>query len=220
LFNQLLNNFGNQNWWPAETPFEVMVGAILTQQTSWKNVERSIINLKMSSELSPSFLKSISIEKLEQLINSSGFYKTKSKTLKRFVDFIFESYRGDIEQMKHVCSYVLRKQLTSIKGVGKETADSMMLYALDKAIFPVDAYTKRIYSRFGIKSSEDYEELRILSETALARDGNALSNFKEMHALLVELGKDYCNKKPKCNFCPINNFCQKKGVQNEQYSHS
>lgn len=209
LFNKLISAFGNQNWWPAETPFEVMVGAILTQRTTWRNVEKSIENLKQRGNFSLSFLYSLSCDELESLIKPSGFYKSKCKTLKSFMDFIEKSYQSDLLKANREETVTLRNKLTSIKGIGNETADSILLYAFNKPVFPVDAYTMRIYSRVGISDSSDYEELRLMTEPALSYD---LVKFKEMHALIVKLGKDFCTKIPKCTDCPINDFCFKKGV--------
>ncbi|MGB9695137.1 MAG: endonuclease III domain-containing protein [Caldisericaceae bacterium] len=191
-----------------------MVGAILTQQTSWKNVEKAIINLKERESLSPFFLRDIPLEELQEVIRPSGFYVAKAATLKRFVEFFFEAYGASIDKMKQFDTNVLRNELLKIKGIGRETADSVILYAMDKPIFPVDNYTKRIYLRTGISSSTDYEELRQITEQALQTQ-NFVSDLKEFHALLVKLGKDFCKKIPKCELCPINNNCIKKGVKYE-----
>jgi len=209
LFNRLFSAFGNQNWWPAETPFEVMVGAILTQRTAWRNVEKSIERIKQRGDVSLLFLYSLSCDELEFLIKPSGFYKSKCKTLKSFVDFMDKSYQSDLLKASQEKTVTLRNKITSIKGVGNETADSILLYGFNKPVFPIDAYTRRIYSRAGISDSSDYEELRLMTEQALSYD---LDNFKEMHALIVKLGKNFCTRKAKCTACPINDFCIKKGV--------
>ncbi|MFN4196669.1 MAG: endonuclease III domain-containing protein [Caldimicrobium sp.] len=202
IFNTLVEFFGIQNWWPAETPFEVCVGAILTQNTNWKNVEKAIDNLKRNNLLSPEALYSISQEELAKLIRPCGFYQLKAKRLKNFVEFFVKEYNGDIEKLKAEDLERLREKLLHIKGLGKETVDSILLYALDKPIFVVDAYTHRILNRHGLVDEEiSYDELQEFFHSNLSRDVNL---YKEYHALFVVCGKNYCKKnQPRCELCPL-----------------
>ncbi|MFH8080819.1 MAG: endonuclease III domain-containing protein [Candidatus Aenigmatarchaeota archaeon] len=204
IYKILLNFFGKQNWWPAETKFEVIVGAILTQQTSWRNVEKAINNLKAHQLLNPLSLKEVELRQLEKLIKPSGFYRVKAKRLKEFVKFLFEKYDGNLENFLNLNKDILRKELLSIKGIGKETADSIILYAANKLTFVVDAYTIRIFNRLGLIKEEEYEAVKEIFEKSLPKD---LELFKEYHALIVELGKNVCKKKPKCMECPLNDIC-------------
>ncbi len=216
MFQLLYNRFGAQHWWPAKTTFEVMVGAILTQQTSWKNVEKAINNLRERGYLSPFSIHKIPIEQLKQIIKPAGFYNIKAERLKEFTNYFVEKYNGDVSYMKKFEVKRLREELLTLKGIGKETADSILLYALGKEIFVVDAYTIRIVNRVGISGSGDYEEIRKLFESSLKRykfDGYpTVDIFKEMHALIVELGKQYCRKTPYCTDCPLSGICERKGV--------
>ncbi len=225
-FKLLFNKFGPQFWWPGDTPFEVMVGAVLTQQTSWKNVEKAINNLKSKGMLSPDVLYSLDCKEIAEVIKPAGFYNLKACRLKEFVRYFKEKYEADESKMKETPMFQLREELLAVHGIGKETADSILLYALDMPIFVVDAYTKRIYSRLGIVDKNDsYEEIRILFETSLSDENflNYVRNnirfkgnekvyvFKEMHALIVREGKDFCKKKPVCGECPLFSMCKMKG---------
>ena len=159
IYNRLYKAYGPRHWWPGETPFEVMVGAILTQNTSWRNVEKAIERLKAKKVLNVKGIHQLKRTELASLIKSSGYYRIKADRLKAFVDFIFEEYDGRIEKMRREKMEVLRPRLLKVKGVGPETADSILLYGLRKPIFVVDAYTKRILSRHGIISEKaSYEE--------------------------------------------------------------
>ncbi|MFN3406526.1 MAG: endonuclease III domain-containing protein [Caldimicrobium sp.] len=202
VFKTLFGHFGAQNWWPAETPFEVCVGAILTQNTNWKNVEKAIDNLKKNNLLTPEALYSISQEYLAELIRPCGFYQLKAKRLKNFVEFLIKEYNGDIKKLKTEDLESLREKLLQIKGLGKETVDSILLYALDKPIFVVDAYTHRILNRHSLISEEiSYDELQEFFLSNLPRDVNL---YKEYHALFVVCGKNYCKKsQPLCELCPL-----------------
>ncbi|MFH1508361.1 MAG: endonuclease III domain-containing protein [Candidatus Omnitrophota bacterium] len=196
--------FGAQNWWPARTKFEVMVGAILTQNTNWKNVEKVIDNLKKKKLLEPGRLVKLNTEKLAQLIRSSGYYNIKARRLKSFLDFFHADYQGSIKKMKQQSLLYLREKLLSVNGIGPESADSILLYALDKPIFVVDAYTKRILQRHRlIKADAEYLKVQGLFMRHLKHN---VQLFNEYHALLVRLGKEYCLKnKPKCEICPLKN---------------
>lgn len=203
IFCILLAHFGKQNWWPAETPFEVIVGAILTQNTSWKNVEKSISSIKEQGLMSPERLYALNETTLAELIKSSGFYNLKAKRLKNFLNF-FAGYNFDLNQLRDDTQ--IRDKLLKIKGIGRETADSILLYALNLPYFVVDAYTKRIFFRLGFLKSEDvdYDEVQQLFTQNLPED---VELFKEYHALIVETAKNYCKKRPCCNNCPLSSMC-------------
>lgn len=207
IYNKLESHFGPQNWWPADTPFEVIIGAILTQNTSWKNVERAISNLKKEGVLNPKEIYEIPNEKLESLIQPSGFYKIKTKRLKHFIDFLFEKYDGDLDRLLSLEPVELREELLGINGIGKETADSIMLYAGDLPSFVVDAYTRRVFERLGIlPKNAEYDEIKQQFEDNLPKDAKI---YNEFHALIVVLAKGICKKKPICGKCPIfNNYCE------------
>lgn len=200
LYNQLYRSFGPQHWWPAKTNFEVIVGAILTQNTAWSNVEKAIRNLAREKLLTPASLKHIKKKRLANLIKPSGYYNIKADRLKSFSNFLFKRYSGSLKKMFSQDVRSLRRELLEVKGIGEETADSILLYAGEKPIFVVDAYTKRILSRHNIISHDtDYDSVQRLFMSNLPRDE---SLFGEYHALLVKLAKDICKKTPRCNQCP------------------
>lgn len=202
IFRRLYSKFGPQHWWPAENSFEVIVGAILTQGTNWLNVEKAIARLKAEKVLAPEKLYRMSPDKISALIKSAGYHNIKARRIKEFLKFFFEVYKGDLKKMSQDDLRKLRKLLLSVNGIGPETADSILLYALDKPVFVVDAYTKRIFSRHGlIKEEADYAQVQDIFMRNLK---NSAKMFNEYHALLVRLGKDYCRKQdPKCGICPL-----------------
>lgn len=202
IYKKLLSRFGPQGWWPADGPFEVIIGAILTQNTNWKNVERAIDNLKRNKLLRPEMLYGLRVRRLASLIKPAGYYNIKAKRLKAFLNFFFKVYQADLKKMFSVDTHTLRIQLLSINGIGPETADSILLYALDKPVFVIDAYTKRILFRHGlIREKATYEQVQNLFMKRLNPDRKL---FNEYHALLVKLGKELCLKnKPKCGICPL-----------------
>ncbi|WP_297445791.1 endonuclease III domain-containing protein [Desulfurobacterium sp.] len=204
IFNRLLKCFGPQYWWPADTEFEVCIGAILTQNTAWSNVEKAIANLKKENLLSPEAIIKVSDGRLKELIRPAGFYNQKAERLKAFSSFILNG--GGIEKLSRLSLYDLREKLLSIKGIGKETADSMILYAFKKPIFVVDAYTKRLLFRLGKIDSEkvDYDVLREMVEVCLPSDAEL---FGEFHALIVRQCKEFCKKKPSCKDCSLKDMC-------------
>ena len=204
IYRTLLKHFGPQAWWPAETPFEVMIGAILTQNTNWKNVEKAIANLKAHKLLSPKAILDIRNSKLENLIRSAGYYKQKAKKLKAFVKYFIKEYQGKLGKMRENQGAKLRNELLEVHGIGPETADSILLYALDKPTFVVDAYTKRIGNRVGLFKFSDYHEIKEFFEKNSSKN---LEMYKEYHALLVELGKGFCKTEPACEDCPIKALC-------------
>ena len=201
IYTRLLKAFGPQQWWPAQTRFEVIVGAILTQNTNWGNVEKALTNLKRAKCLSPQALKTIPSKKLATLIRPAGYFNVKTKRLKNFISFLFQEYKGNLNAMKREETYALRKKLLSVNGIGPETADSILLYAFDKPVFVVDAYTKRILLRHGmIDETFDYHAIQDLFMRSLKLD---VKMFNEYHALIVQLGKDFCKSKPACEKCVL-----------------
>lgn len=204
-YQTLFDHLGPQNWWPARSPFEVIVGAILTQNTSWNNVERAIANLRRARLLTPRALERVPTPRLAALIRSSGYFRQKAKKLKAFVRFLRAEYSGSLARMFRTPTLELREELLAVHGIGPETADSILLYAGHKDVFIVDAYTKRIFSRHGFVSEDvPYEELRSLIEAALPRD---VSRYNEFHALLVQVGKNWCRPRdPRCAECPLRPF--------------
>ena len=203
IFRRLYSAFGPQQWWPAQSAFEVMVGAILTQNTNWSNVETAIASLKSNKLLDAKKLYKIKPEKLAGLIKSAGYYNIKARRLKSFLSFFFNNYSANINIMASLDLATLRKQLLEVNGIGQETADSILLFALNKPIFVIDTYTKRVLLRHGlIKEGTDYRGVQDIFMRNLKADTKL---FNEYHALLVKLGKDYCHKQnPKCEICPLN----------------
>ncbi len=201
IYSRLFSTFGRQHWWPGDGPFEVMVGAILTQNTNWGNVESAIKNLKRAKALTPAAIHEMSHERLAGLIRPAGYFNIKAKRLKAFIEFFINRYSGRVSRMRKVDTETLRRELLSVNGIGPETADSMLLYALERPVFVIDAYTKRVLSRHGVMDgSESYERFQELFHAALPRD---VQLFNEYHALLVRLGKDFCKPKPRCEGCPL-----------------
>jgi endonuclease-3 related protein len=201
IYSKLYKAYGPRHWWPGETPFEVMVGAILTQNTSWGNVEKAIQHLKEKRVLNSEGIHRLKKSQLAPLIKSSGYYRIKADRLKAFVDFLLKDYDGDIEKMGEESLPVLRQKLLEVKGIGPETADSILLYGLGKPIFVVDAYTKRVLSRHRMVSERtSYEEIQRLFMNHLPHNKRL---FNEYHALFVHLGKRVCKKIPRCDICPL-----------------
>jgi endonuclease-3 related protein len=208
IYQELSGCFGKQKWWPTQSKnpeFEIIIGAILTQQTKWSNVEKAIINLKMKNLLNPRNLINSRLNEIESLIKMTGFYRQKAGRIKYFSEYLVKNYNGSLDNFFNKSTEEIRKELLSLNGIGKETADSILLYAAKKLIFPVDAYTKRMCKRLGFKESE-YEEIRMLFENSLPRN---LEIYNEMHALIVKLGKSYCKIKPVCYECPLKDYCLK-----------
>ena len=207
IYHRLFKAYGPRHWWPGETPFEVMVGAILTQNTSWRNVEKAIQKLKNKGVLNAEGIHQLRKSQLAPLIRSSGYYRIKAERLKAFVDFLFENYDGNINRMGKERLKTLRAKLLKVNGIGPETADSILLYGLKKPIFVVDAYTKRVLLRHEmILESESYGEIQRLFMNHLPHNKRL---FNEYHALLVHLGKTLCKKVPRCDICPIKGVGQR-----------
>ena len=206
IYRQLLDKYGAQHWWPAEAPFEMIVGAILTQSASWINVEKAIANLKDAGALSPQALRQLSLPEIAALIYPSGYYNAKAVKLKAFVQWLEEHYNDNLNLLFKTGAKCLRQKLLSIHGIGEETADSIMLYAAGKPIFVVDAYTRRIVNRIGIAPQNDsYHAYQMLFMENLPLDTTL---FNEYHALLVQLAKDTCRKSPFCHKCCLSNLCR------------
>ncbi len=204
LYSSLRKRFGYLDWWPGETRDEMIIGAILTQNTSWKNVEKAIARLKGNGLLELSKLSSANIGMIEQSIMPSGFYRQKACRLKGLAAYITSNYKN-LDDFFSSETQELRKELLSLDGIGNETADSIILYAAGKPVFVIDAYTKRIMKRvYGIDENMEYEELQKLFMNALGDDAPLYNDF---HAQLVELGKNYCRKKPLCAGCPARKLC-------------
>lgn len=211
-YRRLFDAFGPQHWWPGETPFEVIVGAVLTQNTSWRNVEKAIARLREADVLSPRRLIALSQAELEELIRPAGYFRVKAERLRRVVRWIVDRYDGRVENLSAAPCDRLRAELLAINGIGPETADSILLYALGKPVFVVDAYTKRIASRHGwIDAEADYHALQAFFTDNLPED---VGLYNEYHALLVRVGKDYCRKqRPICSQCPLQELLPAGGPQ-------
>jgi endonuclease-3 related protein len=202
LHRILFDHYGPSGWWPGESPFEVMVGAVLTQNTAWTNVEKAIDNLKAASLLDVVAIHATPPERLAMHLRPSGYYNIKAMRLKNLVDMIVVDYGGDLDALFSLHPRELREKLLRVNGVGRETADSICCYAADKPVFVVDAYTRRVLSRHGvIDGGADYDHVRALFEAGLPRD---LAAYKDLHAHIVFVGKDYCRpRNPSCEACPL-----------------
>jgi endonuclease-3 related protein len=206
IYHLLLKQYGPRNWWPADSPFEVCVGAILTQNTNWENVEKAINNLKREGLLSPEGLRDVSPPRLAEVIKPAGYFNVKSSRLKDFVVYLFARHNGCLDAMFSGAWQELRRELLAVRGIGPETCDSIMLYAGNKPTFVVDTYTKRLFSRLGIFSeSTPYETVRGIFMNNLPAEVNL---YNEYHALVVQHCKEYCRKQPFCEKCPVNPVCK------------
>ncbi|MHC4726611.1 MAG: endonuclease III domain-containing protein [Planctomycetota bacterium] len=201
IYRLLYDEFGPQHWWPGETRFEIITGAILTQNTSWANVEKAIANLKSAECLTPEKLCHLEAVQLANLIRPAGYFNIKAKRLKNFLNWLFENYDGELTDLENIDTNRLRAELLSIKGVGRETADSILLYAFERPIFVIDTYTARVVFRHELLMPDaDYEQLKELFESSLPADTQL---FNEYHALLVRVGKEFCRPKARCAGCPL-----------------
>lgn len=205
IFEKLTAAYGPRHWWPAETPFEVAIGAILTQNTNWQNVEMAIVNLRSENRLTPQSLIEIDRDQLEQLIRPSGFFRQKAERLQLFAEHLRIHHDDSLEQLLRQPLDDARQELLRLKGIGPETADSILLYAGDFLSFVVDAYTKRLFERLGhLRGNESYEQIRLQFMTELPAD---LAMYNEYHALIVEHCKSFCRKRPLCPDCFLNDIC-------------
>jgi endonuclease III related protein len=206
-YNSLFTSLGPQHWWPGQTPFEIIVGAILTQNTAWKNVELAIGKLRAAGLLSPLAIERVSFRRLEVLIRSSGYFRQKARKLKAFCRFLRSEYRGSVLRMFETPTIELRQKLLTVFGVGPETADSILLYAGQHPVFVVDAYTKRLLMRHGwIGEKAKYEDVRWMFERQSPGDSRW---FNEFHALIVNVGKRFCRRRePLCRQCPLGRYLE------------
>ena len=232
-YTALLCRYGPQNWWPARSRFEVIVGAYLTQNTNWNNVEKALLNLRRARRLSVAAMRSIPLGELETLVRPSGYFRQKARNLKTFISFLDERYSGSLGRMFAAPTVKLRAELLELNGVGPETADSILLYAGNHPVFVVDAYTRRVLLRHGIISEKtSYEEIRAMIERAISSSGaesliakesgsdprhpvsrmsssartELAQHYNELHALIVRVGNHYCRAKAICEGCPLQSF--------------
>jgi len=209
IYTRLLADGGDQHWWPGETPFEVAVGAVLTQNTSWKGVEKAIANLKSAQILSAQGISAAEPAALGELIRPSGYFNVKAVRLKALAEFLLAAAAPGVSEIDRSDAAELRKRLLSVKGIGRETADSIMLYAAGVPIFVIDAYTRRIFGRLGlIDPAADYDSIRAFFEGSLDAD---LNLFKDFHAQIVRCAKEYCRTRPMCLQCPLQDLCPQRG---------
>jgi endonuclease-3 related protein len=204
IYETLYDAFGPQHWWPGETPFEVAVGAILTQNTNWGNVEKAIDNLKKADALDARTLLSMPPRRLASLIKPAGYFNVKAKRLRNFLSLLGNHYSGSMDVMNQRETEQLRRELLSVNGIGPETADSILLYALERPVFVIDAYTRRVLKRHSIVDEDaSYDDLQKLFHSSLSRD---VRLFNEYHALFVRVGKEFCKPRPKCDSCPLDHL--------------
>ena len=206
IYELLNERYGNLNWWPADSPYEVMVGAVLTQNTAWTNVEKALANFGKNhcNKITPEFIEKISIEKLSEIIRPAGFFNQKAVYLKAVTTW-FNQYDYDVDKVKNGNLKFLRKELLTVKGIGKETADSILLYAFNFPTFVIDAYTRRLLERLEIENiPKEYDNIKAMFETALPHDESLWNNY---HACIVINAKEHCKVKPICTNCPLIELC-------------
>jgi endonuclease-3 related protein len=210
LYRRLLRRFGHAGWWPSGTPFEVCVGAVLVQNTSWTNVERALNELRRRDLLRFERLQAVPLSRLARLIRSSGYYNVKARRVRALLDFLAVEYAGRVEAMSAEPLQALRAKLLAVTGIGRETADSIVLYAAGLPLFVVDAYTRRVFSRLGLlRGDETYDEVQRFFMERLPSD---VPLYNDYHAQVVLLGKDICRPRPLCALCPLEDLCPKRGV--------
>jgi endonuclease-3 related protein len=203
-YDALLAVYGPQGWWPARTPFEVIVGAVLTQNTNWNNVTRAIENLRQADLLDPHALNAVSVQRLAKLIRPAGYFNVKARRLKNLVAWLCERFDGDVGAMGRLGLHSLREELLAVRGIGPETADSILLYAVGLPTFVADAYTARVLRRHKMMDADaGYDEIKAFFESALPAD---VELFNEYHALLVQVGKEHCRPRACCHGCPLEPF--------------
>ncbi|HEY5649423.1 MAG TPA: endonuclease III domain-containing protein [Nitrospiria bacterium] len=212
FYEALFQAYGPQRWWPGETPFEVIVGAILTQNTAWSNVEKAIRNLRAASVLTPRKLHGVPLDRLAGLIRPSGYYNVKARRIRAFTDTLFDAFDGSLAKMFRGDAAELRDRLLAVKGIGPETADSILLYAGEKPFFVIDLYTRRVLARHGLADYKaPYEVLQgVFTDYLPVR----ATLFNEYHALIVRVGKEHCGPRPSCRGCPLEPFLNGKNPEN------
>ncbi|PPD58114.1 endonuclease III domain-containing protein [Dehalogenimonas etheniformans] len=207
IHNKLLACYGVQHWWPGETPFEIMVGAILTQSAAWGNVEKAITNLKSAGKLSPSAIRDMPMVDLAKMVYPSGYYNAKARKLKALAEWLGK-YKDDLSRLDRSPTVDLRQELLEIYGVGPETSDAILLYVFKRPVFVIDAYTRRLFRRLGVEPPVDnYDGWQALFMDNLPHE---FELFAEYHALIVKHGKDICRKSPQCTECCLSNECSGK----------
>jgi endonuclease-3 related protein len=206
-FNSLFTALGPQHWWPGDSPFEVIVGTILTQNTSWRNVELALENLRREDLLSVEGIEHVNQRHLAKLLRPAGYFRQKARKLKAFVTFLRAEYAGSLPRMFKTPTLQLRERLLSVWGIGPETADSILLYAGEQPVFVVDAYTKRMFARHGWSGEKTkYEDVRWMVERQFPGD---VRRFNELHALIVSAGKNFCRpQEPNCGECPLGRYLE------------
>src|SRR5262245_50075685 len=210
VYRLLLGRFGHSGWWPGDTPFEVCLGAILTQNTAWTNVEKALLRVKRAGRLSFEGLSSLPSRRLESLLRPSGTYRVKARRVRAFLSFLESRYGGRVEGMATEDPATLRQLLLEVDGIGPETADSIALYAAGHTTFVVDAYTRRVFARLGfLRGDESYEDVRRFFVERLPRDA---SLFNDYHAQIVRLAKEHCRAQPRCASCPLEAVCPRRGI--------
>jgi endonuclease-3 related protein len=211
IYRRLERHYGHAGWWPGETPFEVALGAILTQNTAWSNVEKALGVLRRRGLLSYDALRVLPASRLAPLIRSSGTYRVKARRVAAFLRFIEAELGGRIQAMRRQDPRELRRKLLAVEGIGRETADSIVLYAAGLPLFVVDAYTRRVFARLGlIAGSEGYDALQRWFMRRLPRDAEL---FNDYHAQIVRLAKEACRAVPRCAACPLEDACPRIGVE-------
>ncbi len=207
VYRRLHAAHGPQQWWPGDSTFEIMVGAVLTQNTAWTNVEKAIANLKLAQALSPEVIAAVPHRRLASWLKPSGYFNIKAKRLRAFCAWLIQ--KGGAKRLARLPTAVLRAELLQVHGIGPETADDILLYAFNRPVFVIDAYTRRVFKRLGlIHGNEDYEALRELFEKSLATDTRL---FNEYHALIVAHAKDACRPQPRCAACKLGSLCPARG---------
>ena len=216
IYRRLFEFFGPQHWWPGESPFEVIVGAVLVQNTNWQNVKRAIDNLREADVLQPHALYEVPPGELEELIRPAGYFRIKARRLRSVLEFLVERYDGSLATMFASDRFTLREELLAVHGIGPETADSILLYAGELPVFVVDTYTHRVMTRHGwVDFDTDYHRIQDHFQSGLPED---VALYNEYHALLVRLGKEYCRKtKPKCDACPLADWLPDGGPLEPEY---
>ncbi|UPR50228.1 endonuclease [Vibrio cyclitrophicus] len=206
VFNTLEQHYGYFDWWQRDDPYEIILGAILVQNTNWKNAEKALINL--GEQCTPRSVAEMDLDELAQKIRSSGYYNQKAIKLKAVTEW-FSKYRYNISEVREQDKEQLRRELLEVKGIGGETADAILVYAIGKPSFVIDAYARRIFTRNGLDVPKSYEKFRALMESTIPLDTKRYGYY---HGLLVEHGQQFCNPKPKCQDCPLHQDCVKAGV--------
>lgn len=210
IYRRLVTDRGPARWWPGETALEICLGAILTQNTSWSNVEKAIENLRRIGALEFEPLRRMNVRRLASLLRPSGYFNVKARRVRAFIAFLAREYGGDARAMRHERPVVLRSKLLAVHGIGRETADSIVLYAAGLPLFVVDAYTRRIFARLGlIGGAEDYDTVQAFFMRHLPA---RVALYNDFHAQVVLLGKDVCRPRPRCGECPLDGLCAKYGV--------